>query len=450
MPDHKIYVPQKQPVLTVPPGTVAPPSRPGVQTPTKLTTVEPKVLVKGTTTVPTIATVTVMEPTTKVIQVDRPVAVSTVPVTTMPTTIIASNPNHVIATNPITPGAFPEAAAAARPSAKSMEGAAATKASAGSRTASDGIENAEASFAEDLRSVSTKVGSSTDGGSTRGDRPGSKLDFESSQTLAPHDEAVDPAALDRYHREKFQDRYRYSDEDAAAQFRGVDRRRDVERDELGEPILDDLYEDPYSPISGDQFSFYDDADEGPRMDDLRRFYDDDESQLSGSIPIRRERGEFFASRGRYDDRDYDRPYQHYSSSVPARHQHQYLNDRDLDQPDWGAASETTSMSGYARETYPAAREYAPRPTLEDRERELEMIHQKTGAAPTAGSGPTRPPYDRRPGTAPGTAPGTVAHLRRRFSDQSVSDAGAPPNGVVSGIRKELLLSQHPTWYEFCL
>ncbi|KAG0243235.1 hypothetical protein BGX31_010956 [Mortierella sp. GBA43] len=433
MPDHKVYIPQKQPILAGPPGSTMPPSRndrPTIQpTTTKMAAGEPKVLAKGPTA-PTAATVAVAEPSNRVLQGDRGISVSTVP-----STAITSDSSRLVTSTITTPGAFPEAAA--KPLARTTEEAAALKPNAGSRSL-DVVEHVEAHFAEDLRSVSTKVGS-TDSGSTRGERPGSKLDYLREQdpieTPTSLDEATDPAALDRYHREKTIDRYRYADEEATAQFRGEDRRRDMERDDLGAPILDDLYEDPYSPISGDQFSFYDDGDEG-RLEDLRRYYDDDESQHSGSIPIRRDRGEFFASRARYDDRDYDRPYQHYSSSVPARSQ--YLSEREIEQPEWATGSETASIAGYAREQYPNSRDYAPRPTLEDREREFELNQQKTsgsfanggtihGAGVGTATGTTRSANDRRPTTAPGT----VAHLRRRFSDQNVSDAGAAQTIMVN-------------------
>ncbi|KAF9992838.1 hypothetical protein BGZ65_011738, partial [Modicella reniformis] len=387
MPDHKTYIPQRQPVLTAPPVSTVQPSRPdkpSIQTlPTKVINMEPKVILKETTT----PIATVMGPSTKATSVERPIGVSTVP------TIIASDSNHLLTSPTSTPGAFPEPVA--KPLERVTEETAPSKSNVDSKISPDGVENAEGAFAEDMRSVSTKVGS-TDGGSTRGERTGSKTDYlrehEHNQAPISLDDGTGVASLDRYHREEFLDRYRYPDEEAGAHFRGNDPRRDAERDELGVPILDDLYDDPYSPTSGDQFSFYDDADDGLRMEDPRRFYDDDESQHSGSIPIRRDRGEYFASRARYEGRDYDRSYQHYSSSMPTRHQqHTYLSERELDQAEWTAAelaaSENADLSSYAREQYPTAREYPPRPTLEDRERELELINQKITASSYLNSGP---------------------------------------------------------------
>ncbi|KAG0286103.1 hypothetical protein BGZ98_005207 [Dissophora globulifera] len=227
------------------------------------------------------------------------------------------------------------------------------------------------------------------------------------------------------------------------------------------PIADDIYDDPtYSPTSGDQLSFYDDGGDDGLLPPppLRRFYDDDDqSQHSGSsVPLHRDRGEYFQSSRtaavRYEERDYDRAYQHYSSSVPTRHQHHsgqpYLSDREMEHAEWAAASslvvaaETASMTGYSREQYPTAREFpSARPTLEDRERELDMINQKNAAGAGAGAGAARLGYGRRP---PATAPGTVAHLRRRFSDQSVSDI---PSGMVSptqGARPRGMSGSGPT------
>ncbi|KAF8933046.1 hypothetical protein BGZ58_006619 [Dissophora ornata] len=370
MPDPRVYIPQRQlggptpPMMTSQPTRIENTSYPGETV--KILPNEQKVLVKEMTTA--------TDAPTKIIQMEKPIAVSTI------STVIASEPIHVYTTSPSsTPGAFPVTTNLVR----ETEGLI-SRPVVDPKTA-NGIGSAEGSFLEDQRSVSTKVGS-TDGGSARGEFTGSKVDYlremEHNRGLVAAEDASDLAALDRYQREKYVARYRYPDEEAA-HFRD-DRRREGERDELEGAMSDDLYEDPYSPTSGEQLSFYDEGEDGLRMEP-RRFYDDDESQHSGSIPIQRDRGEYFQSRGRYEEREYDRSYQHYSSSVPTRQQQaQYLSDRELDQAEWTsaalAASETVSLTGYAREQYPAPREYPTRPTLEDRERELELINQKTAAS----------------------------------------------------------------------
>ncbi|KAF9359511.1 hypothetical protein BGX26_012144 [Mortierella sp. AD094] len=400
MPDPKLYIPQRQPVTTTPQTIALPATRietTSVQGPAvKAVSTDQKVLVKETPAI--------VNAPEKVIQSGKPIPVSTV------STVIASDSIRVLtASPPSTPGAFPDTTTNLEKESK-----VASKLTMDLKRR-DGIENADGSFPEDQGSVSTKVGSAYEG-STRGDRTSAKVgylqDLEHSQRLAA-EEATDAAALGLYHNEEFVERYRYTEEEAA-HYRS-EQRRDGEQD-------DDLYDDPYSPTSGDRLSFYDEGEDISRMEQ-RRYYDDDESQHSGSIPIQRDR-EYFASRSRYEDRDYDRSYQHYSSSVPARHQqHQYLSERELDQAEWTAAAlaaaETASIGGYAREQYPSPREYPRRPTLEDRERELELINQKT-----AGARGTN-------GHRPATAPGTVAHLRRRFSDQSVSDTSSIPGGMVT-------------------
>ncbi|KAG0010348.1 hypothetical protein BGZ80_001574 [Entomortierella chlamydospora] len=398
MPDPKLYTPQRQPIATTP-QTIAPIATrvetTSMQGPaTKAVSTEHKVLVKETPAI--------VNTPEKVIQSGKPTPTSTV------STVIASDPIHALtASPPSTPGAFPETATNLEKESK-----VASKLAMDLKRR-DGIENADGSFPEDQGSVSTKVGSSYEG-STQDDRTSAKVgylrDLEHSQTLAAED-AAGVVALDLYQNEEFVERYRYAEEEA--HFRNG-QRRDGEQD--------DLYDDPYSPTSGDQLSFYDEGEDISRVEQTR-YYDDDESQHSGSIPIQRER-EYFASRSRYEDRDYDRPYQHYSPSVPARHQqHEYLSEREIDQAEWTAAAlvaaETASVGGYAREHYPSPREYPRRPTLEDRERELESVNQKaTGTRVTNGY-------------RPATAPGTVANLRRRFSDQSVSDTSSIPGGMVT-------------------
>ncbi|KAF9188310.1 hypothetical protein BGZ50_001425 [Haplosporangium sp. Z 11] len=424
MPEPKNYIQQRQAIVPVPsqlptqmptpmPSRVENIDVPGPAI--KVGSSEQKVLVKETG-VPT-----------KTVQTEPPVAI----VATTPT-VLATKPTTAVltASPPTTPGAFPatvstnlvkdkESTAVSASAPMESRPLESTRAGAGIRT-----EHPEGSLPEDQGSVSTKVGS-MDGGSTRGERTMiSKMDYlhemEHTQSLTTAEEAADAAALDRYHREKYLDRYEYPEDDPAHYT--DDPRRDMDRDDRGPHIHDDLYDDPYSPAPGDQHSFYDEGDDGPRLEP-RRFYDDDESQYSGSIPIQREREEYYSSRGRYEDREYDRSYQRYSSSMPARHQQQrYLSEREQEHAEWAAAaamdgSDTASMTGYAREQYPTPREYPSRPTLEDRERELEMMNQKPTMPPIHSTAASRAGFGRRPGTAPGT----VAHLRRRFSDLSVSD-----------------------------
>ncbi|KAG0277821.1 hypothetical protein BGZ95_005264, partial [Linnemannia exigua] len=352
----------------------------------------------------------IVQPVIKTIVVEKPAA-----------TVIATNPVPVLtASPPITPGAFPsntissgvttvltkESDPILKPVVVEVPGTV-TKISGGGIAVST---NVEGNWPEDHGSVSTKVGGSSsatdDGRSTTrsGDQvliaggaattaaAAAKMDyFRESRTLTTADEAADAAALDRYHRENYSGRYRYADEDGAgdvgvgvgARFRGPDDRdrdreldRDLDRDR--DQHLDDMGpDDLYSPISGDQHSYYDDGGDDIARVEPRRFYDDDESQHSGSIPIQRGGGgdrEYYSARSRYEEqREYDRSYQHYSSSMPAtRRQPAYASDRDrerdrererdLDRGEWAAAAsalaaadDVSSMSGYAREQYPTSR-----------------------------------------------------------------------------------------------
>ncbi|KAF9279153.1 hypothetical protein BGZ68_008091 [Mortierella alpina] len=360
-----------------------------------------------------------VEAPTKLTQVETPLP-SVPTVTTMP----ATEPNPVLITSPpTTPGAFP---VGNTPASKESESA--SKPVLDQKT-SEGAEHLEGGLPEDQGSVSTKVGGSLDGGSTKGDRILSKLEYlremDHTQAIAEAEDAADAAALDRYHREKYLDRYRYPEDDDPL-YRG-DRPRDLDQDEMGAHQPDDMYDEPYSPLSREHHSFFDDGEDVTRLEP-RRYYDDEESQHSGSIPIQRERGEYFASRSRYEERDYDRSYQHYSSSMPTRQQPQhYLSEREHEQAEWAAVGDTASIGGYAREQYPASRDYPTRPTLEDHERELELMNQKAAAHSMNSAGAPRTAYGRRPGTAPGT----VAHLRRRFSDLSVTDMTSVSSGMVS-------------------
>ncbi|KAF9962956.1 hypothetical protein BGZ70_007752 [Mortierella alpina] len=372
---------------------------------------DPKVLIKESTVA--------VEAPTKIVHVDTPE-----PGASIVTTVSAAEPTPVmIASPPNTPGAFP---VGTTPASKVSE---AVSRQASGQPTREGAEHLEGGLPEDQGSVSTKVGGSLDGGSTKGDRILSKLEYlremDHSQATIEAEDAADAAALDRYHREKYLDRYRYP-EDEDPLYRG-DRQRDLDQDEMGAHRPDDMYDEPYSPLSREHHSFFDDGEEVARLEP-RRYYDDEESQHSGSIPIQQDRGEYFAARSRYEERDYDRSYQHYSSSMPTRQQPQhYLSERDHEQAEWAAVGDTASMGGYAREHYPASRDYPARPTLEDHERELELMNQKAAAQSMNSAGAPRTAYGRRPGTAPGT----VAHLRRRFSDLSVTDMASVSSGMVS-------------------
>ncbi|KAF9551755.1 hypothetical protein EC957_004078 [Mortierella hygrophila] len=516
MPEPKNYItPQQQQRLSIidptpPPQMVTPqPTRVDKVLTTTTTTGGRPVFVQpsGTDHKVLVKEVTIAQPATKTILVGKPAVVST------DSTVIVADPVPVLTTSPpTTPGAFPTnniasgiTAVLANKEQEPVIHRPAVVETLGTvtQTADGGIAvntNLDGSWPEDHGSVSTKVGgsssatddgrSTTRSGGSGGGRPGdqaammtAKQDyFRETRALTAADEAADAAALDRYHRENYSGRYRYADEESVggdvgtgARFRGPDgggpddRDRDRDRDRhLDDVGPDDLYDDPYSPMSGDQHdSYYDDGGDDIARVEPRRFYDDDESQHSGSIPIQRDR-EYYTTR--YEEqqhREYDRSYQHYSSSMPAaRRQSAYPDDRDrdrdrdrererdLDRGDWAtaasalaAADEVSSLSGYAREQYPASREYpAARPTLEDRERELDIINQKVAAAAAAanangggrtsraapGADPNGNGYGpRRPASS---APGTVAQMRRRFSDLSVSDmaaASAASGGMTS-------------------
>ncbi|KAG0256734.1 hypothetical protein BG011_004343 [Mortierella polycephala] len=431
MPEPKNYIPQRQAIVPVPSQMSAPmPTQMPTPMPLRIeNTVVPGPAIKVGSTDQKVLVKETGVPT-KVIQAEPPVAI----VTNTPV-VLATKPTTTVLTTspPTTPGAFPITVNTNL--VKDKEGTAvSTRAPMGSRPPEGAragavirTEHSEGNLPEDQGSVSTKVGS-MDGGSTQGESMMiSKMDYlhemEHTQSLTTAEEAADAVALDRYHREKYLDRYGYPEDDAA-HFTG-DPRRDMDRDDRGPHIHDEMYDDPYSPTSGDQHSFYDEGDDGSRLEP-RRFYDDDESQYSGSIPIQREREEYYSSRGRYEDREYDRSLQHYSSSMPTRHQQQrYLGEREQEHAEWTSAaamdaSDTTSMGDYAREQYPTPREYPSRPTLEDRERELEMMNQKPAVSSIHSTAASRAGFGRRPGTAPGT----VAHLRRRFSDLSVPDMSA--------------------------
>ncbi|KAG0300403.1 hypothetical protein BGZ97_003241, partial [Linnemannia gamsii] len=520
MPEPKSYITpqqqQRQSIIdpTPPPQMITPQPTRVDKILTTTTTGGGPVVVKpsGTDHKVLVKEVGIAQPVTKSILVEKPVIMST------DSTVIVTEPVPVLTTSPpTTPGAFPSNNVTsgitailtnresepmiAKPVVVETLGTV-TKIVGGDRSGGIVVStNLEGSWPEDHGSVSTKVGgssSATDDGrsTTRSGGSGggggqaalmaAKMDyFRESRALTAADEAADAAALDRYHRENYSGRYRYADEESVggggvgigtgARFRGPDDRgglddRDQDRDRhLDDMGRDDLYDDPYSPISGDHHdSYYDDGGDDIARIEPRRFYDDDESQHSGSIPIQRDR-EYYTSRSRYEEqqqhqREYDQSYQQYSSSMPAtRRQPPYPDDRDprdrdrdrdrerdLDRDDWAAAAsalaaadEVSSLSGYAREQYPASREYpTARPTLEDRERELDIINQKVAAAAAAananGGGRTSragpgPDTNGNNGYGPrrpaSSAPGTVAQMRRRFSDLNVSDMAAAGEGM---------------------
>ncbi|KAK3834333.1 MAG: hypothetical protein JOS17DRAFT_40249 [Linnemannia elongata] len=386
MPEPKNYITpqqqQRQSIIdpTPPPQMITPqPTRVDKVLTMTTTTGGGPVVVKpsGTDQKVLVKEVGIPQPMTKTIFVEKPAVMST------DSTVIVADPVPVLTTSPpTTPGAFPS-----------------NNITTGITTVLTNKEQEPAIrkpvVVETLGTVTQTAG----GGivvntNLEGSWPEmtAKLEyFRESRALTAADEAADAAALDRYHRENYSGRYRYADEESVgggvgtgARFRGPDgdgpddrdRDRDRHLDDMGP---DDLYDDPYSPISGDQHdSYYDDGGDDIARVEPRRFYDDDESQHSGSIPIQRDR-EYYTARSRYEEqnqREYDRSYQHYSSSMPAtRRQPAYPGDRDrdrdrdrererdLDRGDWAtaasalaAADEVSSLTGYAREQYPASRD----------------------------------------------------------------------------------------------
>jgi hypothetical protein len=426
MPEPKNYIVPKQPSMPVPQISTPQPMRlenPLLQTGrTEVAKPEPKVLLKETKTI-VVAPAPSATPSSVVkikvedqgpsVATDVNIKVEKDPVLRLqPIAEPAVTRPIFTASPPVTPGAFP--GIENPPKRDSV--------AAGAIDTERRVGESRAEVFEDQGSVSTKVGS-VDGGSSQGDRLQAKADHlrnqDSGYVIASADDASDAAMLNRYHREKQQERFRFPEDDQVP----YDDRRLEARHEFAVRRADDFYDDPYSPLSDEQ-PYYDDDDDRDHIEP-RAYPDDDDSEHSGSIPIRTGRGEYYAE-ARYEERDYDRSYQTYSSSVPTRHHQEQLQgfqrERDVDRAEWSdtaSLAANNNVTGYAREQYPAPREYPARPTLDDREREMELRNQKiASSAPST----TRPGYGRRPGTAPGT----VAHLRRRFSDQSVSDMTMPP------------------------
>ncbi|KAG0350065.1 hypothetical protein BG005_010408 [Podila minutissima] len=372
MPEPQKYIPQPTPKAIV----IASDDKPTPVPPTIVAPVDHKVLV--TEPVNTLGKLVIAQPTS----------------VTAPTTIVKEM--ALTTSPPSTPGAFPVTDP--------------TTVTASLELKAQGTGGRDGSFPEDQASVITKVDS---GGSTT-DRM-KELGGYPEERVKRDDEV-----LEAYHQDDYVNRYGYPDE-RSDQYREA-RRLDTERDDL-DHSSDELYNDPYSPTS-DRHQYYGDGDDMSRVEP-RRYFDDDDSQHSGTISALQSREREYYGRSRYDDGQSDRSYQRYSSSVP-RHQH-YTHERHQDELGWDSPLESSEMTGYAREQYPTTRECPTRPTLEDRELEMEMMKQKAASSSNLFSGGGGPPsnYPRRPANSQG---GTVAHLRRRFSDQNVAEMGAPPLG----------------------
>jgi len=419
MPEPKNYIPiTKQSTMPVPQISTPLPTRQEhlifQSGRSEIVKIEPRVLVKETKTV-------VAAP---IIATDLSIKVEKDSTPKVQTTIVPSTTTSVITTSPpTTPGAFPvlEVLTTRESTAPTAD------TEIGRRIGATRTE-----VFEDQGSVSTKVGSA-DERSNQGDHLHTKMDLlrkKEDQILTSADDAPDAAALDRYRREQQQERYQYQEEDSMMY---EERRLDV-RNDFSMRRRDDMYDDVYSPVS-DEHPYYDDEDDRDHLEP-RMYLDDDESEHSGSVPIRAVRGEYYAG-GRYEERDYNRSYQPYSSSVPTRnHRHDdqiqgFQREREMDRVEW---SDTVSMTrnndtmDFAREQYPTSRGFTARPTLDDRERELELRNQKIASSIQSAA---RPNYGRRPETASGT----VAHLRRHFSDQSVSDMSLQ-SGAVSNTNEQ--------------
>lgn len=368
MPEPQKYIPQPTPKAIV----IASDDKPTPVPPTIVAPVDHKVLV--TEPVNTLGKLVIAQPTS----------------VTAPTTIVKEM--ALTTSPPSTPGAFPVTDP--------------TTVTASLELKAQGTGGRDGSFPEDQASVITKVDS---GGSTT-DRM-KELGGYPEERVKRDDEV-----LEAYHQDDYVNRYGYPDE-RSDQYREA-RRLDTERDDL-DHSSDELYNDPYSPTS-DRHQYYGDGDDMSRVEP-RRYFDDDDSQHSGTISALQSREREYYGRSRYDDGQSDRSYQRYSSSVP-RHQH-YTHERHQDELGWDSPLESSEMTGYAREQYPTTREYPTRPTLEDRELEMEMMKQKAASSSNLFSGGGGPPsnYPRRPANSQG---GTVAHLRRRFSDQNVAEMGA--------------------------
>ncbi|KAF9210442.1 hypothetical protein BGZ59_009449 [Podila verticillata] len=373
MPEPQKYIPQQIPKAVIIASDEKPTPMPSMVVP-----VDHKVLI--TEPVSTPGKLVIAQPTSVAVPktIDRDIALTTSP--------------------PNTPGAFPVVDPTTVTASLELK-------------AHEAGDRGDGSFLEDQGSVITKVDST--GGSTT-DRIKERGEYVEERVTR------DDEVLEAYHQDDYVDQYGYPDE-RSDQYRDT-RRLDAERDDL-DHSSDELYNDPYSPTS-DRHQYYGDGDDMSRVEP-RRYFDDDDSQHSGTISALQGREREYYGRSRYDDGQSDRSYQRYSSSVP-RHQH-YAQERHQDELAWGSPPESSGMTGYAREQYPATREYPTRPTLEDRELEMEMMKQKSASSSNLFSGGGGPPsnYPRRPASSQG---GTVAHLRRRFSDQNVAEMGVPPLG----------------------
>ncbi|KAG0324670.1 hypothetical protein BG000_002109 [Podila horticola] len=263
MPEPQKYIPQPIPKAIV----VASDNKPTPIPPTIVTTVDHKVLV--TEPVDTPGKLVITQPT-----------IVPAPKTIIKEIVLTTSP-------PNTPGAFPVTDPITVTASLELK--------------AQGTGDRDGSFPEDQGSVITKVDS---GGST------TDMIKERGEYLQEHVKG-DDEVLEAYHQDDYVDRYGYPDE-RSDQYRDA-RRLDAERDDL-DHSSDELYNDPYSPTS-DRHQYYGDGDDMSRVEP-RRYFDDDDSQHSGTISALQSREREYYGRSRYDDGQSDRSYQRYSSSPP--------------------------------------------------------------------------------------------------------------------------------------
>ncbi|KAF9402956.1 hypothetical protein BGZ94_004763, partial [Podila epigama] len=298
MPEPQNYMPQK--TISKP---IVPASNEVKVAPVMIASIDHKVLVP--------------EPTVVKKRVDVPEQPTPIVTTPVPTTIapkpILKEVTALTTSPPTTPGAFPEAEPVVEQD--SLKHRAQTT-----------VDRAEGSLPEDQGSVSTKV-DSIGGGSTTIERLKEGTEY-SRDAEGRHGMAQVKhigGVLDGYPQNDYIDRFGYPEE-RSDMYRD-NRRLDIDRDDLDMGREEDeMYHDLYSPAS-DHHHYYDERDDELSRIEPRRYFDDDDSQHSGtisSLPRGRNRGEYYG-RSRYDDGQSERSYQRYSSSVPNRHlgQHQH-------------------------------------------------------------------------------------------------------------------------------
>ncbi|KAF9978485.1 hypothetical protein BGZ73_002150 [Actinomortierella ambigua] len=282
-----------------------------------------------------------------------------------------------------------------------------------------------------------------------------KRDFTSGSNRGGNNDHMDREAMDDdddRHRDSraYLGRFTHPDDDEDDEPRergGGARRHELPQNQEGYNVQDmysgssnprlTAHDDIYSPPPFENPYYEEDQEMYARLKESARYYDDDEPPPPGPGATTGGRGgggDYF-QKPHYDS---DRSYEYGASSAP---------------------------TGYAREQYPTVRDtYPSRPTLEDRERDLERMNQqkmegfKAGLAAAAAAAAAvsststmttntmssiRPPpssdYSSHNGThrtdqsaraTGGGGNGTVASLRRRFSDLTVSDMN-PLSGPAS-------------------